>query len=239
VADRQFERRRASTRPARRRSSAYGYVSGSRPDRVAAWALVLGVFLILLAATTSHGETGGNALPPDGATPGTGPSQGAAVQLGDRLLSMGSSGDDVRTLQSILRSTRNGPVPINGVFDAATAAAVESFQRSAGLVVDGVVGPQTRPALLGLMKVRVATWYGPGLYGNRTACGTRLRASTVGVAHKRLPCGTPVTFYRGGRFVTLRVIDRGPFGARASWDLTAAAARRLGLTATGQLRSTR
>jgi rare lipoprotein A (peptidoglycan hydrolase) len=200
---------------------------------------VLGVFLILLAATTSHGETGGNGLPPQAPSPAESPSQGAAVQLGERFLRTGSSGEDVRTLQSILRSASFGSVPLSGVFDAATAAAVETFQRNAGLVVDGIVGPQTRPALLELMKVRVATWYGPGLYGRRTACGTRLRASTVGVAHKRLPCGTPVTFYRGGRFVTMRVIDRGPFGARASWDLTAAAARRLGLTATGRLRSTR
>jgi peptidoglycan hydrolase-like protein with peptidoglycan-binding domain len=221
-------------RPARRRSSAYGYVTSSRPDRVAAWALVLGVFLILLAATTSRGDTGGNALP---VAPGAPDS--AAFQLGERLLATGSAGDDVRTLQSILRSAGYGPVLVSGFFDTTTADAVERFQRDAGLSVDGVVGPQTRPALLRLMKVRVATWYGPGLYGRRTACGVRLRTTTVGVAHKRLPCGTAVTFYRGGRFVTLNVIDRGPFGGRAAWDLTAAAARRLGLTATGRLRSTR
>ena len=36
----------------------------------------------------------------------------------------------------------------------------------------------------------LASWYGPGLYGNRTACGQTIRPSTLGVAHKRLPCGT-------------------------------------------------
>ena len=91
--------------------------------------------------------------------------------------------------------------------------------------MDGVVGPQTRPALVALMRVRRATWYGPGLYGNRTACGGRLRPATLGVAHKTLPCGTPVTFYHRGRFVTVAVIDRGPFRNGVAWDLTAAAAR--------------
>src|SRR4051794_9471889 len=43
-----------------------------------------------------------------------------------------------------------------------------------------------------------ATWYGPGLYGNRMACGSKLTHRTLGVAHKRLPCGTKVALrYRG------------------------------------------
>jgi rare lipoprotein A len=75
------------------------------------------------------------------------------------------------------------------------------------------------------MRSAKATWYGPGLYGNRTACGKRLRRGTLGVAHKSLPCGTSVTFYRSGRFVTVPVIDRGPFRRGVAWDLTAAAAR--------------
>ena len=87
------------------------------------------------------------------------------------------------------------------------------------------------------MRYRRATWYGPGLYGNRTACGKRLRRGTLGVAHKSLPCGTPVTFYRGGRFVTVPVIDRGPFRHGVAWDLTAAAAHRLGMASTTRLRS--
>jgi rare lipoprotein A (peptidoglycan hydrolase) len=37
--------------------------------------------------------------------------------------------------------------------------------------------------------------------------------------------------------VTLRVIDRGPFRRGVSWDLTAAAARAIGLAATARLRS--
>ena len=49
--------------------------------------------------------------------------------------------------------------------------------------------------------------------------------------------GTPVTFYRGGRFITVPVIDRGPFRNGVAWDLTAAAARKLGMASTTRLRS--
>jgi rare lipoprotein A (peptidoglycan hydrolase) len=65
----------------------------------------------------------------------------------------------------------------------------------------------------------------------------RLRRGTLGVAHKSLPCGTPVTFYKGGRFVTVPVIDRGPFHRGVAWDLTAATARKLGMASTSRLRS--
>jgi rare lipoprotein A (peptidoglycan hydrolase) len=80
-----------------------------------------------------------------------------------------------------------------------------------------------------------ATWYGPGLYGNRLACGGRLRHSTVGVAHKRLPCGTKVALRYRGRTVVVPVIDRGPYARGVSYDLTEATARELGMTQTARL----
>ena len=228
MSQRPFERRA----PARRRS--YNPVSRSRPDRVALWAFGLGVFLILLAATTSNGASGGATVPVPPASQAPPPLE---VELGERTLGVGSSGEDVRTLQAILEARRYGPVEVSGTFDAATEAAVKRFQKDAGLAVDGLVGPRTRPRLVALMRNRMATWYGPGLYGNRTACGKRLRPRTLGVAHKSLPCGTRVTFYRAGRFVTVPVIDRGPFRRGVAWDLTAAAARKLGMASTGRLRS--
>jgi len=78
-----------------------------------------------------------------------------------------------------------------------------------------------------------ASWYGPGLYGNRLGCGGRLSTSTVGVANKHLPCGTKVVFRYRGRTSTLRVIDRGPYVGSREWDLTAAAKRKLGFGSTG------
>jgi len=79
-----------------------------------------------------------------------------------------------------------------------------------------------------------ATWY--SMPGNRTACGVRLRRSTMGVAHRTLPCGTPVDVTWGGRTVTVPVIDRGPFTSGVHYDLTLAAARTLGFVAAGRVR---
>jgi len=87
-------------------------------------------------------------------------------------------------------------------------------------------------------RVSHASWYGPGFYGNTTACGGTLGAGTLGVAHRWLPCGTRVTFRYGGRSVTVPVIDRGPYVAGRDWDLTGAAKSRLGFGSTGTVWST-
>jgi hypothetical protein len=79
----------------------------------------------------------------------------------------------------------------------------------------------------------LATWYGPGFFGNRTACGELLTETTVGVAHRTLPCGTKVALLYEGRTLTVPVIDRGPYGgAGADWDLTQATAEALGMGST-------
>jgi len=84
-----------------------------------------------------------------------------------------------------------------------------------------------------------ASYYGPGLYGNRTACGQTLTASTLGVANRWLPCGTRVTFRYNGRTVTVPVIDRGPYSGSRIWDLTYATKQKLGFGSTGVVWSTR
>jgi rare lipoprotein A len=84
----------------------------------------------------------------------------------------------------------------------------------------------------------LATWYGPGFYGNRTACGRRLQRGTLGVAHRRLPCGTEVSLLHEGNTITVSVIDRGPYGS-ANWDLTARTARRLRFRGKGRIGVTR
>jgi rare lipoprotein A len=80
-----------------------------------------------------------------------------------------------------------------------------------------------------------ATWYGPGLFGNRLACGGRLAHGTLGVAHRSLPCGTQVALKYRGRTVVVPVIDRGPYARGVSYDLTQATARKLGMTQTARL----
>jgi len=81
-----------------------------------------------------------------------------------------------------------------------------------------------------------ATWYGPGLYGKRTACGQVLRPRTIGVAHRDLPCGTPVRFVYHGRQIVTRVIDRGPYSRGNDWDLTNGARRVLRFGGSGRIR---
>jgi rare lipoprotein A (peptidoglycan hydrolase) len=80
-----------------------------------------------------------------------------------------------------------------------------------------------------------ASWYGPGLYGNRTACGQTLTSSTRGVAHKSLPCGTKLSIRRGSNEVHVRVIDRGPYVGNREFDLTEATKNDLGFGSTGQI----
>jgi rare lipoprotein A len=78
-----------------------------------------------------------------------------------------------------------------------------------------------------------ATWYGPGMWGKATACGMVLQPTTLGVAHRRLPCGTQVTFSYNGASVTATVIDRGPFHKGYTWDLTKKTAKKVGFLTVG------
>ena len=80
-----------------------------------------------------------------------------------------------------------------------------------------------------------ASWYGPGFYGHRTACGGTLSPHTLGVANKTLPCGTRVMLKYGNRRVTVPVIDRGPYVAGREYDLTSATKNRLHFGSTGTL----
>jgi len=66
----------------------------------------------------------------------------------------------------------------------------------------------------------IASWYGPGFYGNRTACGQIYTPEIVGVAHRTLRCGTLVVLEYRGRTLTVPVIDRGPYIAGRTLDLS-------------------
>ena len=66
----------------------------------------------------------------------------------------------------------------------------------------------------------IASWYGPGFYGNRTACGQVYTPEIVGVAHRTLRCGTLIVIEYRGRTMTVPVIDRGPYIAGRTLDLS-------------------
>jgi rare lipoprotein A (peptidoglycan hydrolase) len=81
-----------------------------------------------------------------------------------------------------------------------------------------------------------ASWYGgTTMWGRSTACGQVLRPSTIGVANKTLPCGTPVKFIWHGHSIVAPVIDRGPYIRGRAWDLTSAAAEALEFEGVGRI----
>jgi hypothetical protein len=95
--------------------------------------------------------------------------------------------------------------------------------------------PADAPAQASDYRPARATWYGPGFFGRRTACGAVLTRETLGVAHRRLACGTRIALRFHGRTVVVAVIDRGPFSRGIDYDLTYATARRLGMQQTSRL----
>jgi len=62
-------------------------------------------------------------------------------------LKQGSSGPAVRKLQKKLKKLGFNPGPLDGVFGRKTRAALIRFQKSRGLIADGIASPQTRAAL--------------------------------------------------------------------------------------------
>jgi rare lipoprotein A len=96
-----------------------------------------------------------------------------------------------------------------------------------------------RVGRLNAFRTAYASWYGPGLFGNRLGCGGTLTYASLGVAHKSLPCGTKVTLRHGSRALRVAVIDRGPYVGGREYDLTQATARRLGFSGHGAILSTR
>ena len=81
------------------------------------------------------------------------------------------------------------------------------------------------------------SFYGPGFYGKRTACGLAYTTTIMGVAHRTLPCGTRVQFKNpaNGKVITVPVIDRGPYVDGRQWDLSGAACTALNHCYTGPL----
>ena len=81
----------------------------------------------------------------------------------------------------------------------------------------------------------VASWYGPGFHGRKTASGERFNQHQLTAAHKRLPLGTvaTVTNLRNGKTVRVEINDRGTYVRGRILDLSKAAAEELGMKRSG------
>jgi rare lipoprotein A len=78
-------------------------------------------------------------------------------------------------------------------------------------------------------------WYGRKFAGRKTASGERYNPNALTTAHNTLPFGTKVkvTNLANNKSVVVRVNDRGPHDGSRLGDVSAAAAKRLGMTKAG------
>jgi rare lipoprotein A len=211
------------------------------PLRIAVLAVA---FALLLAGATASGATpsGGAAAPVPGALAlSASPAvmlgrtlhlRGTGARRGARVIVQRLTGPDTWVTVATARAGSRGAFlarwrtdtigrqTLRALVDGLSSAAGSTSQPTSSVTV-------YRPA--------TATWYGPGFYGKRTACGVRLTHRLMGIAHPTLPCGTQVDVWYRGRALTLPVVDRGPFAHHASWDLTSAAAQALGFVRTDRI----
>lgn len=87
--------------------------------------------------------------------------------------------------------------------------------------------------LVDAAEICIASHYG----GKRTASGEIMNPNAMTAAHRTLPFGSVVrvTNLANGRSVTVRINDRGPFVAGRCIDLSAAAARAIGMGGTARV----
>lgn len=81
----------------------------------------------------------------------------------------------------------------------------------------------------------VASWYGPGFHGKRTANGETFNQHALTAAHKELPLNSVVRVTRvsTGKSIVVRINDRGPFHSNRVIDLSYGAAKQLGIVHRG------
>jgi rare lipoprotein A len=91
------------------------------------------------------------------------------------------------------------------------------------------------PSPSGAMQTGLASWYGPGFHGKRTANGEIYNQHDLTAAHPTLPLGTRVmvTNLNNNQAIEVRVNDRGPFVGGRAIDLSYAAAQSIGVYAPG------
>jgi hypothetical protein len=99
-----------------------------------------------------------------------------------------------------------------------------------------VTGSQA-PTALSIVE-GLASWYGPGFAGRRTASGEIFDPAQLTAAHRNLPFGTfvRVTNLNNNLSVTVRINDRGPFKPDRIIDLSRAAAEEIRMISSGTAR---
>jgi rare lipoprotein A len=78
-------------------------------------------------------------------------------------------------------------------------------------------------------QVGTASWYGKQFHGKTTASGEDFDMFEFTAAHRKLPLGTfvKVTNLKNGKWIIVRINDRGPYVGNRIMDLSYSAARML------------
>ncbi len=153
---------------------------------------------------------------------------GAAIEIDQLPATPGATWVPVATVNAASNGTFTATWHTRGAGQLTIRAVLGGSQTS--------TAASSPPALsVTVYKRSIATLYGPGFWGHKTACGVTLRRRTIGVANRTLPCGTEVQVYYNGNVMTVPVIDRGPYAHNANWDLTMATGRALGMTGTAKV----
>jgi hypothetical protein len=229
----------------------------TRPHfQLALCALAIAVLAAPAAMAGDDPSTGGAQAPPPPQTEGVISAQGPQIEVATRAGAMlrklarfrgsvaaAAAGrtitierfDDAAQVWTAIASTT---VANDGTYLARWRTKSPGVFRVRAVLQSGsqAIAASASPELaISVHRPAMATWYGPGFYGRRTACGVRMSRTLLGVAHKKYPCGTQVAVLYKGRRITVPVVDRGPFRRGTSYDLTAATAQALGFEHTDRL----
>jgi len=124
---------------------------------------------------------------------------------------------------------------------AAVAAVLLSTGCASRPPASPAVPAATAPASPRASQAGYATYVARSFHGKKSASGETFDEGQLVAAHRTLPFGSVVrvTNVQNGRSVTVRIVDRGPYGQNyregTIIDLSRAAARRLRMLREGQV----
>jgi len=120
------------------------------------------------------------------------------------------------------------------------ACAGPSPGAGAGLALAHPALPSEQPSLYpgrvpSFLQVGMASWYGDRFKRRPTASGEPFDPKDITAAHRTLPLGTiaRVTNLGNGRWILVRINDRGPYAQGRVIDLSRSAATQLGMKQDG------
>ncbi|HMO00580.1 MAG TPA: RlpA-like double-psi beta-barrel domain-containing protein [Miltoncostaeaceae bacterium] len=186
------------------------------------------------AAARAAEEARAAALPVAAPDPGSATAAGGSGIVGDAAPSPTNRG-----LSPDLLDGRG--LPGQAPVDAASGEAVDSEPAPDGPPLTralpglGVVGPATGAPITGALPTftAVAGWYGADYANDRLAGGEAYDPAAFSAAHRTLRLGTMLRVAYGGKAVTVKVNDRGPYVKGRDLLLSQAAAAALGIPGVG------